>query len=151
MYRYCISNWYIVTNDNLPIHSSGDSGAVTTSWAETDFNMGISLGRNMQGFKFTGSTCLDCWIWDQSGNGVGGRDGMHSFVCSFCQPSLIWLLPGGEVTCGICNFPETLSRVSRGSLNVLATYDPASSAVWGWMTAGTSNSVVPHILTLWRK
>jgi len=147
-YRYFISNWYIATNANLHIHSSGDAGAVTMSLSESDFYMVISFGRDMQGLKLTGSTCLDCWIFDQSGIGAGGRDGTHLCVCGFCEPSLIWLLPGREVTCSICNFPGTLSRVCRGSLNVVSRDDALSSTIWGRTTATTFNSVVPYFLFL---
>ena len=149
--RYCISNWYIVTNANLSIHSSGDTGAVTMSSLEFDFYMVISLGHDMQGLTLTGSKWLDCWICDHSGIGAGGTDRMRSCVWGFCARSFIWQLPGREVTCGICNFPGTLSRVSRGSLNGVGTDDAASSAVWSWTTAGTFNSVVPYFVSLSRK
>jgi len=136
-YRYCISSWYIVTNANLAIHSSGYTKAVTISSSESNFHMVNSLGRDMQGLKLPGSRSFDDWFFDQSGIRAGGRDGMQLCICGCCEPSFIWCLRGREVTCGICNFPCTLSRVSIGTPNVISTDDAASSAVWGWTTAGT--------------
>jgi len=150
MYSYCISNWYIVTSENLLIHSSSDAVAVTISSLDSNFYMVFSLGRKMQGLKLTGSTGSDRWIRDKSGIVAGGREWMGSCVCGFWEPSLILLLPGREVTCGICNLLRTLWRVSRGSLNVVGTDDAAPSAVWGWTTAGTFDSVVPYFLSLSR-
>jgi len=148
---HCILNWYIVTNANMRIHSSCDAGAVTMSLTESDFNVVISMGHDMDGLKLTGSTGLDCWICDQSGMWAGRRDGMHSCICGFHEPSLMWLLPGQEVHCGIYNYPGTLSRASGGSLNVIGSDDAASSAVWGWTTAGTFNSVALYFSSLSRK
>jgi len=148
---YCISNWYIVPNANLHIHSSGDAGAVTMSLLESDFYMVISLGCDMQGLKLSRLSCCDCWIGDQSGIRAGGRDRMRSCVHSFCEPSLIWLLPGPEVSWGVCNFPGTISRVSVGTPNVVGTDDAALSAIWSLTTDGTFNSVVPYYLFLFQK
>jgi len=100
----------------------------------------------MLGWILTRSSGCDCWIGDRSGIGAGGRDGKRSCVCGFHQPSLIWLISGPEVTCGICNLPGTLSRASIGTPHDVRADYAASSAVWGWTTTGTFNSVVPYLV-----
>jgi len=85
----------------------------------------------MQGLELTGSTYYDYWIRDELGFGAGGWVRMRLSACGLREPSIIWLLPGQEVTCGICNFPGTLSRVSIGSPNVVGAHDAASSTIWG--------------------
>jgi len=95
---------------------------------ESDFYMVNRFGLDMQGLKVTGSTCIDFWMCDESGFGAGGRDGLRSFVWGFYKPSLIWLLCGWEVACGMCNFPGTLSGVSIGSPNVVRADEAASSS-----------------------
>jgi len=149
-YTYWFSTRYIVTNVNLPIHSSGDAGAVTISWSESAFYMVISFRCNLQWLTFTDSGCFDFWMVDEAGAEGGGRDGMHSCVWCFHEHSLIWLVRGREVRCGICDFPGTLSRVSIGSPTVVSAEEAASSAVWGWTTAWTLNAVIPCFLSLSR-
>jgi len=109
------------------------------SSSESNLYIVIPLGCDIQGIKRTGSTCFDVWISDQSGIGAGMGDGMHSCVCGFHDPCLIWLLPGREVTCRICNFLGTLSKVSIGWPNAFGGDDTASSDVWRWTTTGTFN------------
>jgi len=140
-YRYYISNWYIVRNANLPIHSSGDARAVTMSSSESDFCMVISLARDRQWLKLKGSKSCDFWIGDKLGIGAGPWDGMRASVCGSHKPSLIWLLPGQEVTCGICNVSWTLSRVSIGSPNFVGTGDAA------WSAARVERQPEPSILS----
>jgi len=55
----------------------------------------------MQGSKLTGLICLVRWIGEKSGIGAGARHGMHSCLCGFCKPSLIWPFPCREVSWSI--------------------------------------------------
>jgi len=73
---------------------------------------------------------------------------MRSCIWGFCKPSLIWLLPGREVTCGNCDLPGILSRVPIGSPIVLRTEQDVSTSVGGWSTAGAFSWVVPYFLSL---
>ena len=79
----------MVTNANLPIHCSGEAGAVTMSSSEYHLYMVSSLGRDMQGLEITGSSCVDFWTCDQWGIVTGGKYEMRSCVCGLHKPSLI--------------------------------------------------------------
>ena len=76
-----------------------------------------------------GSTCFDFWDFDKSGSAYGGRDGIGWCVCGFREFSHLSLLPGGEVSCGVCDLPGTLSRVSIVSPYVVGADEVASSSV----------------------
>jgi len=73
----------------------------------------------MQGWQLSGAGVFDFPIVDESGTALGGRNGIPLCVWGFHEPSLIWLIPAWEVTCGICGFLGTLSRVSISSPNVV--------------------------------
>jgi len=78
----------------------------------------------------------------------GSRPDMLVFDCGFIEPSLIWLLPGREVPCGICDIPETILRHFMSCPNVVSAGAAASSPVCGWTTARTINSDVPYLLSI---
>jgi len=71
------------------------------------------------------------------------RDTMWWSAWGFSKPSLIWLLPARDVTCGICNCPGTISRAYICSPNVVGDGVAEVMSVWGFTTAGTFNSVLP--------
>jgi len=73
------------------------------------------------------------------------------FDCGFPKPSLIWLIPGREVPCGICVIPGRMSRNYITSQNVVRAGAATSSSVCSWITAGTLNSYMPYVLSLSRK
>jgi len=104
-------------------------------------------GGYKQGWKLTGSTGFAFSKSNVSGSAAGSRPDMVVFDCGFTEPSRIWLLPGREVPCGICNIPETMSSLSISSPNVVGGGAEASSSVWGWTTTGTLNWVVPYFLS----
>jgi len=58
-------------------------------------------------------------VSDESDSAPGVKDDMHSGDFGFPEPTLIELLPGREVHCGIGDIPETISRVSNRSPNVV--------------------------------
>jgi hypothetical protein len=104
-------------------------------------------GGYMQGWKLTGTIGFTFRNVDESGSAAGSTLGMLDFDCGFTEPSLIWLLPGREVTCGLCDIPGTMSRLSNRSPNVAGGVARESSFVCGWMTAGTLISVVLYCLS----
>jgi len=73
--------------------------------------------------------------------------GMLNFECCIIKPSLISILPGREVPCGIYDIPGTMSRVAIRSLHVLGWTDRASWLVYGWTTDGGLNLYVPYVLS----
>ena len=108
-------------------------------------------GGSTQGSKFTGSTGFPFSNIDESGFLAGSRLGMLMFHCGFTEPSLIWLLPGRDVPCSMCDILRTMSRHSVSSPNIVGTGAAASSAVCGWTTAGTLNSDLLYFLSVSRK
>jgi len=88
---------------------------------------------------------------DELHSWAGARLGIVVFYCGFPQPSLIWLLLGAEVLCGICGIPGTISRHSISSPNVVSEGGDASSSLCGITTAGTLNLDVPYLLSPSRK
>jgi len=90
----------------------------------------------------TGSTGFAVWIGDESGSAIGRRHAMPLFYCAFSAPSLMWLLPGREVPCSICNIPGMLTSVSITAPNDVGASQAAISTFRGLKTAGTHNSVV---------
>jgi len=73
---------------------------------------------------------------------------MHLWIWGLLEPNLIWLLPGRDVTCGICDFLGTLARVSIGYLHVISEDEATSSSVRSWTTAGNFNLDVLYFLSL---
>jgi len=69
----------------------------------------------------------------------------------FHQTSLIWLILGRDVPCGIRDIPGTMWRPSRSSSIVVGTGVAASSSVCYWMTARTLNADLPYFLCHSRK
>jgi len=135
-----------------PSNSSGYTGTITMSWSKSNFYMVISLGSYTQRWMLTGSTGFDFIMIDKTGDASDERDGMCLCVCGYWEPSLIWQLPGRDVTCSIWDFLATLSGVSIGSPNVVAADDAASSSICSWQTAGTFGSVIWYLLSLsWKQ
>ena len=65
----------------------------------------------------------------------------------FPEPTLIRLLPGGEVHCCICDIPGTISRVSYSFPNVVGVGAAATRSVWDLITAETFPSDIPYYLS----
>jgi len=105
-------------------------------------------GGYLQEYNLTSSTACALSKGDESGSAAGSRSGMLVFDCSFAQPTLIWLLPGREVPCGICDIPRTMSRHSIHSPNAVGAGDAVSSSVCSSMTAETLNPDVLYTLSL---
>ena len=108
-------------------------------------------GGYLQGWKLTGSTGIACSRDDISRTEVGSRLGMLLINCGFTESSLIWLLCGQEVPCGICDIPRTMSTHSISSANVAGVGAVGSSSVCGWKTAGTLNVDMPYSFSLSQK
>jgi hypothetical protein len=98
----------------------------------------------MKGQKLTGSAGFAFSNGDESGSTAGSPLGTLDFDCGFTEPSLTLLLPGQEVPSDI---PDTMSRLSISSANIVAGCGRASSFVRGWTTARTLNSDVPYLLS----
>ena len=96
----------------------------------------------MQGYKLTGSTGFTFSNIDKSGSSAGSPLGMLDLDCAFTEPTVNWPLPGRDVPCGLCDIPETMSRLCISSPNVACGGAVGSWFVCGWMTAGTLNSVI---------
>jgi len=140
-YMNYFSNRYIVKLYNLHIFSSSDKGAIAICSSKCDFCMVISLGLHMQGYKLMGWTGFDFFIRDESGAAIGRADAIYLCVWGFLESCLIRLLPGWEVTCGMCDFLGSVSWVSIGWLYVVGADDAAISSICSWMTPGTFNLI----------
>jgi len=116
---------YSVKNTNLPVYPSGDAAAVTISFSDFDIYTVITISRYTRGWRLTGSTGCDSLNIHEWGAVSGRGDGIPVPVWGLRKPSFIWLLPGQDVTGGICNFPGTLLKVSIGSPNIAGS-DEAS-------------------------
>jgi len=62
----------------------------------------------------------------------GEKTGMNLCDCGFSEPSLMWLLPGREVTGGICDCPRTMSGVCTSSPNVVRDGVAAVMSIGAW-------------------
>jgi len=85
---------------------------------------------------------------DKLGSVAGARQDILMFDCSLPEPSLIWLLSGQEVSCGICNILGTMSKHSRRSQNFITASTAASSSVCSFRTTRTLTSDVLYFLSL---
>jgi len=92
------------------------------------------------------SAGIKSFFGDKSGTALCRRDAICLCDCGVSEPCLIWLLPGWEVVCSICDCPETISRVCICSPNVVNISVAAVVSVWGRTTAGTINSAVLYII-----
>jgi len=101
----------------------------------------------MQGKKLTGSAGFAYHNIDESGSKAGSPLGMFNFDCGFTETNLIWLHPGWEVPCGLCDILATISRLSISSPHVVGRGAGESSFVCGWTTARTLNSDLPYFLS----
>ena len=89
-----------------------------------------------------GSTSFEFSISDKLGSLLSGRDAMCLCHCGSPEPSLIGLLPGQEVPCGIGNIPETRPIVVIWSPTVVTTGAAVGFSFSGVMTARIINSAV---------
>ena len=105
----------------------------------------------MQWYKLTGSTGFAFSNGDVSCSVVGSKPHMLVFNCGITEPSLIRVLPGREVPCGIWDIPGTISRDLISSPNVVTAWAAASSSVCGWTMARTLNLDVPYLSFLTQK
>jgi len=67
------------------------------------------------------------------------------------EPSLIWLLPCRDVTCGIGDCLGTIWRTGISSPDVGGDCVAAVVSVWGITTAGTFSSVILYFISLSRQ
>ena len=98
----------------------------------------------MQGYKLTGSTGFALITGDESSSIAGARLGILESDWRFLEPNLIGLLPGREVSCGICYLLETISRHFIYSPNVWRAGAATSRCICSLATSGTLKSNVPH-------
>jgi len=87
-------------------------------------------------------------MWDELGTSLGKIDAMGPSDSGFCKSSLIWLLPARDVSCGICDCPEMISRVCTHSPNVAGDSVAAIVSVWDFTTARSLNSTVLYFKSL---
>jgi len=85
------------------------------------------------------------------GAASGETTGNNLCYCGLSEPSLIWLLPGREVTAGICHCLRTISSVCMCSPNVVKGDVAEVVSIRGLTTTGTINSAVPYFISLSRK
>ena len=68
-------------------------------------------------------------------------------ACDFSKASVIWLLPDGDISWGICDYLGRIWGGGISSSSVAGDTMAAVVSVWGITTAGTFNSVVPYFIS----
>jgi len=96
----------------------------------------------------TTSTDFTLSMSNELGSAAGARPGILVYNCGVLELNLLWLLPGQEVSYGICDILGTLSRYSICSPNVVCAGAFEWSSNDSWTTAGTLHSVVLYFLSL---
>jgi len=105
----CFYSRYNNKNSYLVFDFSGDAGAVTISLSESEFYMVIRFEPYILWSKLTGWAGVAITLCNQLGTASGMRDTMILSAWRISEPSLIWLLPCGDVTRGIWDCPRTIS------------------------------------------
>jgi len=118
-YKNAFSRRYDIKNTNLPIYFSNYAGAVTISLSESDVYMVLSWRDDMYGHKIMGSSGFTFSIDDESGAVAGARPAIPVSDSGFPEPNLIWMIPGRDVPCGICDILGTISSDSLSSPTVV--------------------------------
>jgi len=132
MGKHYVSPRYEVIKSSAYIAFSTDAGAISMSSSESELYMDIRWGGYMHRLMFTGSTGFTGSKRDESGTAGGARLGILVFDCSFTKPSPVWLLPGRDVHCGICDIPGTIPWHSSSSPNGVGAGAAAVSSIW-WL------------------
>jgi len=148
----CFYSRYVVKNTHFDIYSSGAARAVTMSLSESDFCMVIRLRHFTLAQMLTGWTGVALTLCDKSGTASGMGETMWLSAWRFSKPTLTWLVPCQDVTCGIWDCPGTISKTCISSPNVVGDGVAAVASVWVFRTAGTLSSVVPKSVSLsWKE
>jgi len=98
-----------------------------------------------------GSTGFAFSIGDELATSFGTSDPIPLCDCGFSEPTLIWLLPGQTVPCGICNCPRTMWRGCNCFPNLDSDGVVAVMSVWCFTTAGKINSAFLSFISLSRQ